>query len=272
MAETLDMTLDDIIKNNKKSNPSSGGGGRRREGRRGSAAGGSGGAASGAGGVGPNRRAFKRSGNRAAPYQPPKAPESAWQHDMYSDVPAGRGGSGRVSAIETGTKLFITNLEFGVSTEDVKELFSELGDLKRCSIHYDRSGRSKGTAEVIFARRGDAVAAMKKYNNVQLDGKPMKIEILGTNTPTAAAALPANNGSYPRTAAQNAPWVASAGLQQNRPRIRGGRGRRGGGSGGVGGGGSSGSGGRRGKERSKPRSAEELDAELEKYHADAMQT
>lgn len=49
-----------------------------------------------------------------------QAPESAWQHDMYSDVPAGRGGSGRVSAIETGTKLFITNLEFGVSTEDVK--------------------------------------------------------------------------------------------------------------------------------------------------------
>jgi THO complex subunit 4 len=72
MAETLDMTLDDIIKNNKKGNPSSGGGGRRREGRRGSASGGSGGAAAAAGGVGPNRRAFKRSGNRAAPYQPPK--------------------------------------------------------------------------------------------------------------------------------------------------------------------------------------------------------
>jgi THO complex subunit 4 len=31
-------------------------------------------------------------------------------------------------------------------------------------------------------------------------------------------------------------------------------------------------GGRRGKERSKPKSTEELDADLEKYHADAMQT
>jgi THO complex subunit 4 len=39
---------------------------------------------------------------------------------------------------------------------------------------------------------------MRKYNNVQLDGKPMKIEILGTNTPTAPAALPANNGNYAR--------------------------------------------------------------------------
>uniref|UniRef100_A0A453ID12 RRM domain-containing protein n=1 Tax=Aegilops tauschii subsp. strangulata TaxID=200361 RepID=A0A453ID12_AEGTS len=111
---------EDIIKSNKKGNSSSGGGGRRREGRLGSAAAGSGAAAAAAGGVGPNRRAFKRSGNRAAPYQPPKAPESAWQHDMYSDASARGGGGGRVSAIETGTKLLITNLDFGVSTEDLK--------------------------------------------------------------------------------------------------------------------------------------------------------
>uniref|UniRef100_A0A0D9VSJ4 RRM domain-containing protein n=1 Tax=Leersia perrieri TaxID=77586 RepID=A0A0D9VSJ4_9ORYZ len=275
MAETLDMTLDDIIKNNKKANSSSGGGGGRggrREGRRGSAAGGggSGGGGSG-GGVGPTRRPFKRSGNRAEPYQPPKAPESAWQHDMYSDVAAGggggggSGGGGRVSAIETGTKLYISNLDFGVSTEDIKELFSELGDLKRYVIHYDRSGRSKGTAEVVFARRGDAVAAVKKYNNVQLDGKPMKIEILGTNTPTSAAALPANNGGYVRNIAKSAPRGGPAGLQQGRHRPRGGGRRRGGGGGGGGGGGSGGSGGRRGKERNQPKSAEELDADLEKW-------
>lgn len=67
MAETLDMTLDDIIKNNKKSNSSSGGG---RRSRGGSAPGGGGGG--GSGGVGPTRRPFKRAGNRQAPYQPPK--------------------------------------------------------------------------------------------------------------------------------------------------------------------------------------------------------
>ncbi|KAL6645806.1 hypothetical protein ACP70R_017414 [Stipagrostis hirtigluma subsp. patula] len=261
MAETLDMTLDDIIKNNKKSNPSSGGGGRRRGG---SATGGAGG---GGGGVGPTRRPFKRAGNRQGPYQPPKAPDSAWQHDMYPAVAAGGGGAGagggRVSAIETGTKLYISNLDFGVSNEDIKELFSELGDLKRSSINYDRSGRSKGTAEVVFARRADAVAAVKKYNNVQLDGKPMKIEIVGTNNPTAAAAaLPVINGGQARNGAMSVQRGRPAGLPQRRPRPRGGR--RGGPSGG--------SGGRRGKERGDPKSAEELDADLEKYHADAMQT
>jgi THO complex subunit 4 len=50
---------------------------------------------------------------------------------------------------------------------------------------------------------------VKKYNNVQLDGKPMKIEILGTNTPTAAAALPANNGGYVRNVAKRYVRIAT---------------------------------------------------------------
>ena len=49
-----------------------------------------------------------------------QVPESVWWHDMYLDASARGGGGGRVSAIETDTKLFIVNLDFGVSIEDVK--------------------------------------------------------------------------------------------------------------------------------------------------------
>uniref|UniRef100_A0A6N2NBI2 RRM domain-containing protein n=1 Tax=Salix viminalis TaxID=40686 RepID=A0A6N2NBI2_SALVM len=34
---------------------------------------------------------------------------------------------------------------------------------------------------MVFARREDAVSAVNRYSNVQLDGKPLKIEIVGTN-------------------------------------------------------------------------------------------
>jgi THO complex subunit 4 len=50
-----------------------------------------------------------------------QAPDAAWQHDMYPAVAAGGGGGGgRVSALETGAKLYISNLDFGVSNEDIK--------------------------------------------------------------------------------------------------------------------------------------------------------
>ncbi|KAG6765328.1 hypothetical protein NC652_020506 [Populus alba x Populus x berolinensis] len=62
-----------------------------------------------------------------------------------------------------------------VTCPKIEVIFSEGGDLLRYSLHYDMSGRSKGTAEVVFALQTDALAAIKRYNNVQLDGKPLKI-------------------------------------------------------------------------------------------------
>ncbi|GAA0148108.1 RNA metabolism protein [Lithospermum erythrorhizon] len=243
-AAPLDMSLDDLIKQNKKPSSAAAGAGRGR-GR--------------AGGSGPSRRLPNRATNRAAPYST-KVPESTWQHDMFGTDGYSAPSAGRAGSIETGTKLYISNLDYGVSNEDVKELFSEIGDLKRCTVHYDRSGRSKGTAEIVFSRRQDAVAAVKRYNNVQLDGNPMKIEIVGTNVSTPAAGGPLNrsfgdaNGSFQRSG-------------QGRGRF--GRSRGGGGRGrGFGRGGGRG----RGRGRDEKVSADDLDADLEKYHSEAMET
>lgn len=251
MSAALDMTLDDIIKNNKKSGSGNSRGRTRPSGS----------------GLGPSRRFPNRAANRAAPYATAKAPEATWQHDLYADqgVAAYPAPGGRASSIETGTKLYISNLEYGVSNDDIKELFSEVGDLKRHGVHYDRSGRSKGTAEVVFSRRADAVAAVKRYNNVQLDGKPMKIEIVGTNISTPGVA-PAANGAIgnlngvPRSGQGRGGALRRLGGRGQGIRRERGRGRgRGGGGRGRGG-------------RGEKLSAEDLDADLEKYHSEAMQT
>jgi len=48
----------------------------------------------------------------------------------------------------------------------------------------------QGSAEVIFTRRSEALAALKRYNNVRLDGKAMKIEVIGADLGLSAAAAP----------------------------------------------------------------------------------
>jgi len=212
MSDKMDMALDDIVKTMKKPRRGGGrGGGAKSRGAR------------GRGGRGGRNIRGNRGGQA-------------------------RGGKGRSlggrQSLQTGSpKLTVSNLNNGVSDYDINELFSEFGTIKTAAIHYNQSGRSLGTGHVIFARKEDAVKAMRQYNGVHLDGRPMQITIDG--------------------------GVITGGIQKGNivKRLsglpRGGGGKRG--SGGRGGGRGRGR-GRGGKgDKPKPKTAEELDAEMDAF-------
>ncbi|KII66532.1 Aly/REF export factor 2 [Thelohanellus kitauei] len=83
---------------------------------------------------------------------------------------------------DAAKKILVSNLSFDVNDDDIYELFCEIGGIKKSMVNYDRSGRSHGTAEIIFYRREDAAAAIRRYNSVPLDGRPMKIEYVSTGS------------------------------------------------------------------------------------------
>ncbi|KAH9675426.1 THO complex subunit 4D [Citrus sinensis] len=335
MATHVDMSLDDIIKSRKKSERERGQG-RARRGRgrgRGPSGSVSGGRMTGAARRGPLSNA------RPSSYTIAKASSKLsitrnfpWQHDLFEDSLRAAG----ISGIEVGTKLYVSNLHPGVTNDDIRvqlllyiliintvlrilniflwiwcetqELFSEIGELKRYAIHFDKNGRPSGSAEVVYARRSDAFAALKRYNNVLLDGKPMKIEVVGTNAEIPLQArvnVTGVNGRRKRTvvmtsgsgnaggaaAINHGPGLWSVKLylvccdvpsqgrrgglrrsSQGRGRGQGqgrGRGRGGGGGGGRGRGRGRGRG--QGKKNPVDKSADDLDKELDNYHAEAMQ-
>ncbi|KAL0806953.1 hypothetical protein Bca101_099445 [Brassica carinata] len=206
-----------------------------------------------------------------------------WQNGLFEESMRSVG----VTGIEVGTTVYVTNLDQGVTNEDIRELFGEIGEMKRYAIHYDQNGRPNGSAEVVYMRRSDAFQAMKRYNNVLLDGRSMKLEILGGNNEVAPVAARVNvtglNGRMKRTVSigqgirggrgrgrSAAPSMRrlpignqqGGGVRSGRGGFRGrGRGQAGGGRGNKGG---------RGGKKAVEKSAEELDKDLETYHAEAM--
>lgn len=151
MSELVDMSLDDIIKRNKvsakggRSNNQRGSGPKNQSNSK------------------PRVQRLRNLGSRSGITRTTKP----------------SGGRQAVSPRKEGlARLHVSNLHYNVSNRDVSQLFSEIGQIKKAAVHYDKSGRSLGTAEVTFTTRDAAIRAIKKYNQVPLDGRPMNITLV----------------------------------------------------------------------------------------------
>ena len=74
------------------------------------------------------------------------------------------------------TKLYVGNLSFRTTGDDLKEAFSAAGTVESASIIEDReTGRSRGFGFVEMATPEEAAAAIEQFNGKDLGGRNLTV-------------------------------------------------------------------------------------------------
>ncbi|HEU0210065.1 MAG TPA: RNA-binding protein [Candidatus Udaeobacter sp.] len=75
-----------------------------------------------------------------------------------------------------GTKLYVGNLPFNTTENELQELFSQAGAVQEVTLMQDRfTGKSRGFAFVTMGSEEEAQNAISKFNGQTVDGRPMTV-------------------------------------------------------------------------------------------------
>lgn len=94
------------------------------------------------------------------------------------------------------TKLYVGNLAFAATEEDLRVHFSQVGAVKSVTLIKDReTGRSKGFAFVEMESDADANSAIEKLNGTQLGQRSINVSIARPRE-EGAARRPGGGGGF----------------------------------------------------------------------------
>jgi RNA recognition motif-containing protein len=88
------------------------------------------------------------------------------------------GGNALVAPEESlmGRRLYVGNLAWTVTDQDLQEAFSEVGQVDSSQVIMDRAtNRSRGFGFVEMATEEAADAAVKKLNGREIKGRPIRV-------------------------------------------------------------------------------------------------
>lgn len=75
------------------------------------------------------------------------------------------------------TELYVGNLAYEVTDDELRELFSEVGEVKSAKVIQDRfSGRSKGFGFVEMANEEDVERAIEELNQREFHDRSLKVD------------------------------------------------------------------------------------------------
>jgi len=73
-------------------------------------------------------------------------------------------------------KLYVGNLAFQTTSQDLQDLFAQAGTVESASVIEDRdTGQSKGFAFVEMSTEEEAAAAIEQFNGKEVAGRALKV-------------------------------------------------------------------------------------------------
>jgi RNA recognition motif-containing protein len=73
-------------------------------------------------------------------------------------------------------KLYVGNLSFNTSGEDLQELFAQVGTVESATVVEDReTGRSRGFGFVEMSSKEEGQAAIQQFNGKEVGGRALNV-------------------------------------------------------------------------------------------------
>jgi len=74
------------------------------------------------------------------------------------------------------TKLYVGNLAFQTTSQELQQLFGQAGTVQSASVVEDRdTGRSRGFAFVEMSSQEEATSAIAQFNGKEVGGRALKV-------------------------------------------------------------------------------------------------
>lgn len=123
-----------------------------------------------------DREDGKRGGGGA-----PRAPkaEGGAAAEGGESAPAAAASSAPASASDKveGSQLFIGNLSWDTTWQELKDYFATVGDVQYSNVAVGRDGRKKGFGFIRFATAEEASQAIEKMNGVEFMGRNIEVRL-----------------------------------------------------------------------------------------------
>ncbi|KAF4999277.1 hypothetical protein FGRMN_2571 [Fusarium graminum] len=97
------------------------------------------------------------------------------------------------------SKLFIGGLAWHTEEATLRQKFEEFGPVEEAVVVKDRdTGRSRGFGFVRYTQEGDAQNAIASMNNIEFDGRTIRVDKASDNGPRGGGGFGRGGGGYGR--------------------------------------------------------------------------